>query len=136
MPKKVITRRSVGPGVLKSRVSLPKSSSTSSVPIPSGPIEPERQHHLLSIQPSSSSQRLELHPYSNSRLTSVNMCPTWGVVSAQKRYPTSARSMALEYGALMHEVFAAIRIWQLHRRQRLHRHAESVALRLFGAAKS
>ena len=97
---------------------------------------PIEQHHLLTITPTTSEQKLRLHPYSNSRLTAMNQCPTWGVVSAQKRYPSSARSMALEAGALMHEIFAATRIWQLHRRQRLPLHATAVAQRLFGSAKT
>ena len=41
------------------------------------------------------------------------MCPTWGVVHAQRKYQSDARSMALECGSLMHEVFGAVRVWQL-----------------------
>lgn len=95
---------------------------------------PVGQNQLLSITPTTEAQ-LQMHPYSNSRLTALNMCPTWGVVSAQKRYPMTSRSMALEAGALMHEVFAALRLWQLHRVQRLPRHAEAAAVRLFGRPK-
>src|SRR5258706_5415842 len=121
MPKKLTKRQSKSTSMMRTKVDR---------------YEPEQQHHLISISPSSTEQKQTLHPYSNSRLTNLNMCPTWGVVSAQKRYPTSARSMALEAGALMHEVFAALRIWQLHRRQRLPQHAEAVSRRLFGVAKS
>lgn len=40
--------------------------------------------------------------------------------------------MALECGETMHEVFAAIRIWQLEEKQGLKRHAKATALRIFG----
>lgn len=59
----------------------------------------------------------------------------WGVVHSQKTYSTSARAMALEAGEVMHQVFAAIRIWQLDKHQRLHRHAENVAARIFGRSR-
>lgn len=92
------------------------------------------QHQIVSITPTTAAQKL-LHPFSNSRLTNINTCPTYGAVSAQRQYETTARSMALEAGALMHEVFAALRIWQLHRVQQLPQHALSTATRLFGKPK-
>lgn len=60
------------------------------------------------------------------------MCPTWGIVHAQKRYSSAARSMALEAGELMHKVFAMCRIWQLWRKQGLKDHADVAARRIFG----
>lgn len=73
-----------------------------------------------------------LRAYSNSRLVDMSQCPTWGVVSSQKSYKTTARSLALEAGETMHEMFAAVRIWQLWKRQRLEGHATVVAHRIFG----
>lgn len=73
-----------------------------------------------------------LHPYSNSRLESMNQCPTWGVVSAQKQYQSNARAMALEAGETMHEMFAAVRIWQLEHIQKLPAHALATAERILG----
>jgi hypothetical protein len=43
--------------------------------------------------------------------------------------------MALECGAAMHEVYAAIRVWQLEHVQKLPRHAEHTAERIFGAGR-
>jgi hypothetical protein len=43
--------------------------------------------------------------------------------------------MALEFGSAMHEVFAAARCWQLARVQRLTRHSERAAHRIFGAER-
>jgi hypothetical protein len=60
------------------------------------------------------------------------MCPTWGIVHGQRRYQSAARSMALEAGELMHKVFAAVRIWQLWRIQKLKGHADVTAYRVFG----
>lgn len=55
----------------------------------------------------------------------------WGVIHAQKKYPTTARSMALECGSVMHEVFGAARVWQLSCVQELDRHAQATGERLF-----
>lgn len=43
--------------------------------------------------------------------------------------------MALEAGEAMHQVFAAIRIWQLDKRQRLSKHALATATRIFGLSR-
>lgn len=43
--------------------------------------------------------------------------------------------MALEAGEAMHQVFAAVRIWQLEHRQKLPRQALSVAKRIFGLSR-
>lgn len=59
------------------------------------------------------------------------MCPTWGVVHNQRKYPTEARSMALEAGSTMHEVYAAMRIYQLGEIQGFKRHALETAKRVF-----
>lgn len=43
--------------------------------------------------------------------------------------------MALEAGEAMHQVFAAIRIWQLDKHQRLPKHALVTATRIFGLSR-
>jgi len=43
--------------------------------------------------------------------------------------------MALEAGSCMHEVFAAVRIWQLDHIQKLPKHAEAVASRIFSLGR-
>lgn len=53
----------------------------------------------------------------------------------QRRYPSDARSMALEAGELMHQVFAAVRIWQLSRKQGFDAHAQVVGRRIFKSAR-
>lgn len=73
--------------------------------------------------------------YSNSRLENVNVCPTFGVVNAQKRYSGYARSMALECGETMHQVFAAVRTWQLAELQGMPKHATATGYRIFGEAR-
>src|SRR3990167_2390290 len=62
---------------------------------------------------------LKLEPFSNSFLTAVNQCPTWGIIRYGKRrtYSETARALALEAGSVMHRVFATVRLWQLDRIQ-------------------
>jgi hypothetical protein len=86
----------------------------------------------ISLTPS---DKKHLRPFSNSRLTDMNQCPTWGTVHSQRVYSSTARAMALEAGEAMHQVFAAIRIWQLDRHQRLPKHALVTATRIFGLAR-
>lgn len=45
------------------------------------------------------------------------------------------RSMALEAGSLMHDVFGAVRVWQLDRVQHMPRHAQVTALKMYGAER-
>lgn len=68
---------------------------------------------LVSIKPTNPMSNLRIH--SHSILDAVNTCPMWGVVryGHKKAYAQSGRSMALEAGHAMHEVFAACRLWQL-----------------------
>ncbi len=56
-----------------------------------------------------------LDTYDNTKLQAFNTCPTWGVVRYQmhKAYATNSRAMALEAGGALHEVFAAVRLYQL-----------------------
>lgn len=87
---------------------------------------------LSQIRATTIEERSILKPWSNSRLVDINTCPIWGVVHGQRKYETSARAMALEAGETMHQVFAAVRIWQLQYTQKLPRHAKAAALRIFG----
>src|SRR5215467_4369326 len=89
----------------------------------------------LKIQGTSPAQKKILKPYSNSRLEDLATCPTWGVVHMQRKYKTDARSMALECGEVMHQVFAAVRIWQLSRVQKLDLHAQIVGQRIFSSKR-
>lgn len=56
-----------------------------------------------------------LPTYDNTKLQAGNTCPTWGIVRYQmhKTYQSTGRAMALEAGSAMHEVFAAVRLYQL-----------------------
>ena len=56
-----------------------------------------------------------LFRYTNSNLVSMNTCPTLAIVKDQMQlgYPSQSRAMALEAGGAMHEMFAAVRLWQL-----------------------
>lgn len=91
---------------------------------------------LKRIRPTTEKERQTLRPYSNSRLTDINTCPTYGVVHYAKAYSTNARALALEAGSVMHEVFSAVRIWQLEHIQRLPRHAANAAARIFADPES
>lgn len=89
-------------------------------------------HKLKKIVTTLPSEKRVWKVYSNSRLEDVSECPTFGVVHAQKQYPQHGRAMALEAGEAMHQVFAALRIWQLDRTQNLNDHAELAGIRVFG----
>lgn len=91
-----------------------------------------KRPRLWKVEATSAAQKKTLHPYSNSRLEDLAMCPTWGVVHLQKKYQTDARSMALEAGELLHQVFAAVRLWQLAQVQGLPEHARFNGHRIFG----
>lgn len=87
---------------------------------------------IKSITSTTEAQKKEMKIYTNSRLTDLAMCPTWGVIHQQKKYKTDARAMALEAGSAMHEVFASIRLWQVKCTHKLPQHAEVNGIRLFG----
>jgi hypothetical protein len=88
---------------------------------------------LVAVKPTPTKSKL--HPYSNSRLNDSCECPTYGAVHSQRTYATNARSMALDAGSAMHEVFAAVRIWQLEHVQKLPKHARATARRIFGTER-
>ena len=90
--------------------------------------------YLISIRLLTEEEERSLKPYSYSILTAANNCPMWGVVryGHRKVYTATARSMALEAGSALHEVFAAVRLWQLYRKQGLTNHAFTRGEHLFG----
>lgn len=53
--------------------------------------------------------------YDYSTLTAVNTCPRWGLIHSVhgKRFESSARRMPLEAGKAMHDMFAAVRMFEL-----------------------
>lgn len=56
-----------------------------------------------------------LDAYDNTKLVAGNTCPTWGIVTydLHKTFFANSRAMALEAGSALHEVFAAVRLYQL-----------------------
>jgi hypothetical protein len=90
---------------------------------------------LTGIRKTTPQEAKQMRAYSHSRITDIATCPTWGVVHAQKQYKMTRRAMALEAGALMHQMFAAVRIWQLEHVQGLPDHAKATAQRLFGLSR-
>jgi hypothetical protein len=70
------------------------------------------------------------------KLTAINTCPVWGIIRYSKHLAMpggGGRQMALEAGTVMHECFAAIRLFQVMGQQQLPDHAEHHGRRLFGA---
>jgi hypothetical protein len=84
-------------------------------------------------------QDLHLPAYDNTKLVAINTCPTWGILRygmhKSMSLPASEggqRQMALECGSAAHEVFAAVRLWQLRRYQSETALADYHGPRLFG----
>lgn len=96
---------------------------------------PSTQSTLKRIRPTTKAETNTLLPYSNSRLTDINTCPTYGIVHIERSYGSNARALALEAGSTMHEVFAMTRIFQLQYIQRKPKHARACANRIFGPAR-
>jgi hypothetical protein len=63
---------------------------------------------LRNIEPGD--EQLEAFDYT--KLTAINTCPTWGITRYQMhlRMPQQGRSLALEAGHALHEVFAFVRL--------------------------
>lgn len=72
--------------------------------------------------------------YSFSIMEAILTCPKWGLIRYKQRkyFKANYRALALEAGSAMHEVFAALRLWQLVRLQKLPDHFNHHAIRLFG----
>lgn len=84
-------------------------------------------------------QDQHLPAYDNTKLVAINTCPTWGILRYSMHKTMSvpasqggARQMALECGSAAHEVFAAVRLWQLYRYQQQTSLANFHGPRLFG----
>lgn len=73
--------------------------------------------------------------FSHSIVEGILTCPVWGIIRYVKNlyYPINRRQLPLEAGSTMHEVFAAVRLWQLLRIQNLPDHFQHHGKRLFGA---
>jgi hypothetical protein len=71
--------------------------------------------------------------YSHSIVEAILTCPVWGLIRYAKGlyYPIQNRQLPLEAGGAMHEVFAAVRLWQLLRLQNLPDHFKFHGERLF-----
>jgi hypothetical protein len=59
-----------------------------------------------------------LPAYDNTKLVAGNTCPRWGILRYQMHkvheHSLNSRAMALEAGSACHEVFAAVRLYQLY----------------------
>lgn len=77
---------------------------------------------------------MHLPYYSHSIMEAIVTCPKWGLIRYRDRkyFKSRYRATALEAGSAMHEVFAALRLWQLRRRQHLPDHFAYHANRIFG----
>lgn len=80
-----------------------------------------------------------LETFDNTKLTAVNVCPTWGITrygmhKVMPRKYENARAMALEMGQAAHDAFAAIRLATLYRSHP--DHATWHCTRIFGADRS
>lgn len=78
-----------------------------------------------------------LPTYDYSALAAINTCPAWGsmLYGLRKKMPGAGRAMALEVGQACHDVFAAVRLFQLYQHQRLPHTALYHGKRLFGASR-
>lgn len=80
-----------------------------------------------------------LPAFDYTKLSAVNMCPTWGIIRYTKHLamPGGGRSMALEAGSAMHECFAVIRLVQLGhpQAQNLREHMQYQGARMFGDSR-
>lgn len=85
---------------------------------------------------------MHLPAYDNTKLVAINTCPTWGILRYSMHKTMSVpsseggpRQMALECGSAAHEVFAAVRLWQLRHYQQQRELADFHGPRLFGNAR-
>jgi hypothetical protein len=84
----------------------------------------------------STAEDQHLPAYDNTKLVALNTCPTWGILRYGMHKTMSApgvtRAMALEMGTAAHDVFAAVRLWQVHHYQQRADLADYHGPRLFG----
>ena len=79
-----------------------------------------------------------LPAYDNTKLQAINTCPTWGTVRYSLHKVTgeaSGRAMPLEMGSAAHELFAAVRLWQLGKYQNHEELFQYHGPRLFGSVR-
>tara|TARA_Y100000034_G_scaffold89892_1_gene108221 strand:- start:1182 stop:2276 length:1095 start_codon:yes stop_codon:yes gene_type:complete len=80
----------------------------------------------------------DLPSYDHTKLSNINVCPTWGILrySRHKRMPSSSRQLPLEAGTAAHEAFAAVRLYQYENFQcegKIQRaNVEKHGIRMFG----
>ena len=74
------------------------------------------------------------HYWTSSMLEAVNTCPKWGLIRnvQNKSFVTGYRQMALEAGALMHEIFAMLNLVQVGYIQGLPTHCQYHGEKEFG----
>jgi hypothetical protein len=68
------------------------------------------------MQPTPKEMIDEGFPYlTSSMLEAINTCPRWGLINSlhRKSFSDTARSMALEAGSAMHEIFAMLNLFQI-----------------------
>lgn len=67
------------------------------------------------LRPSTEEDKRTLPWIDYSGLTALNTCPRWGLIHSVhgKRFQALDRSMALEAGSAMHDMFAAVRMFEL-----------------------
>jgi hypothetical protein len=72
--------------------------------------------------------------YSHSIMEAILTCPKWGLIRYRDRkyYKSQYRALALEAGSAMHEVFSALRLWQLNTLQNHEAHFRFHGERLYG----
>lgn len=72
--------------------------------------------------------------YSHSIMEAILTCPKWGLIRYKDRkyFKAQYRALALEAGSAMHEVFSALRLWQLLRIHNKPEHFRYHAARLYG----
>lgn len=82
-------------------------------------------------------QGLEHPSFDYTKMTAILTCPVWGLIRYDKHLamPASGRAMALEAGSACHEVFAAVRLWQLKYDQGLDKHFMYHGPRIFGVER-
>jgi hypothetical protein len=77
-----------------------------------------------------------LPAYDNTKLQAINTCPVYGIItySLHRRMgEANGRAMALEMGTAAHDLFAAVRLWQLREYEGHEGLADYHGKRLFGS---
>ena len=93
-----------------------------------------KQIENIEVSLTTDEDKLTVEAYDNTKLMAINTCPTWGIVryAHHKTLSGGGRAMALEAGSVSHEVYAAVRLWQVRNAQGRPDLADLHGLRLFG----